>query len=61
VTEDCILRSIDLNWWDMAYTFADSLLEKGIKLSSAIKNKAYDKKRRVEKLMKTFETRPIVS
>jgi hypothetical protein len=45
VNEDCILASIDKNWWDLAYTLGDWALENNLKLTNTVRNKATSKKK----------------
>jgi len=61
VNEDCILQALNKNWWDLATKLTLYANENDIKFSNAVRNKATEKKKRVEKLVTTFDTRPVVT
>ena len=59
-TESCILSSIDKNWWDLANSLATAAMNNDVKLSDAIKTRSLEKRAKVEKMITSFDTRPIV-
>lgn len=60
-TEACVLSSIDKNWLDLANTLTTNALDNEVKLSDAIATKSAEKRAKIEKIIKTFENRPISS
>jgi hypothetical protein len=56
-----VLSAIDRNWWNMANSFAIHALDNDIPISAAVKNNSLAKKKRIESLIATFDSKPTIA
>jgi hypothetical protein len=60
VTEDCILKSIDKEWWDFATKLTIGAIDTKVDLTEAIRKKAMSRKRQIDLFTAALESKSTV-